>query len=232
MKITSILLLAILLISTASALNISDKSITNVIIPEFNQPAQFELTITEAQPGSYNIYTLTDVKIIPTAPFQIDSLTNSVDIYVYPTEQLEERGFYSFTYNLKTPTIEKIEDKLLIKIVDLKDAIEISSDSNDPSLNKISFYVRNKEQVELKNVKAKFSSIFFDFEETFDLKPSEKTRFNINVDKENPNVGKLLEEVKNLEKKGYNIGLLEAELFLLANKDWILGWLHEKRSYN
>ncbi len=43
-------------------------------------------------------------------------------------------------------------------------------------------------------------------------------KYNINVDKENPNVGKLLEEIKNLEKKGYNIGLLEAELFLLANK--------------
>ncbi len=43
-------------------------------------------------------------------------------------------------------------------------------------------------------------------------------KFGFKVDKKDPKVKKMLEEVKELEKQGYDIGDLEAEQFLLAEK--------------
>ena len=185
MKKAALFLLLIVLISTASALVISDEAINNVIIPEFNQPAKFELTIAGAEEGSYNIYTLTDVKILPASSFALGPGSKKVEIYIYPTEALEIRGHYSFSYFLKKSDGENYEDSLSVKVVDLKDAVQINSDSNDPSLNKIDFYVRNLENAKLEEIKATFSSVFFDeFEYVFDLEPYEKREFSVPVDGE------------------------------------------------
>lgn len=176
-------LIFVLLISTVSALTITKQSLNDVIIPEFNQPANFKLTISGSEAGTYKIYTLTDVRLMPVSNFQLSGL-NVIDIYVYPTDTLSERGFYSFTYNLKKLDQEPIENRLTVKIVNLRDAIEINSNSNDPVSGKINFYIENKENAKIKNIKAKFSSIFFDFEETFDLNPNERKEFSVVVDKE------------------------------------------------
>jgi len=164
-----------------SALSVENNPITNTIIPDYNQPAKFMLTITGAEEGNYNIYTLTDVKILPQSPFAING-ESQTEIYVYPTENLDERGFYSFSYTLKKIGGESFENTLMVKVTDLEDAIEISSDSNDPEKGKINFWIKNKENADLKNIKAKFSSVFFDFEEEFNLEPYELKEFSIKVD--------------------------------------------------
>ena len=179
-----ILLLSILLTSTASALIIEERVINDATITEFSQPAKFELTIREAEPGTYNLYTLTDVRLLPASSVYLNAGTNKLTIYVYATE-FTPRGSYTFTYFLKKIDGESFEDRLSIKVVDLKDAIDINSDSNDPDSGKIGFYIINLVQSELTDVKANFSSVFFDnFEYVFDLKPYEKKEFTIQIDKE------------------------------------------------
>jgi hypothetical protein len=178
------ILLMIFLISFSSALSIEKNPVSNVIIPEINHPAHFELTITQASLGSYNIYTLTDVRLEPATPFALNEGLNKIDVYVYPTEQLKERGFYSFTFTLNRDTEESYNDKLTVKVVDLKDAIEINSDSNNPETGQIKFYIRNNEKASIKNLKAKFSSILFDFEREFDLDEYEKKEIIVNVDED------------------------------------------------
>ncbi len=169
----------IFFISLTSALTIEKTKIGNTIISEFNQPAKFTLSVSSALEGNYNIYTLSDVKILP--PTAQISFSKTFNIYIYPTENLNVRGFYTFTYALNGP--EKYEDKLTIEIVDLKDAVEISSEEFESG--KINFYIKNKEDIELENIKVKFSSIFFDnIEKTITLKPNQITEISVDVDKE------------------------------------------------
>ena len=185
MKKATLFLLAILLISTTSALTISENAINDVIIYEYNQPAKFEFSITDAEPGSYNLYTLTDVSLLPRDSFQLKEGTNKLEVFVYPTESLTTRNYYTFAYFIKHPDGENQQESLTVKIVDLEDALLINSDSNDPKSDKITFYVKNLENANLKEIKAKFSSVFFeDFEYVFSLEPYEKKEFTIPLDKE------------------------------------------------
>tara|TARA_Y100000310_G_scaffold135179_1_gene134051 strand:- start:381 stop:1727 length:1347 start_codon:yes stop_codon:yes gene_type:complete len=177
MKSTCLVLLIILSISSVSALTINAESESNVIVPEINHPAKFNLTITGAEEGSYTIYTLTDVEIKPKSPFQLYPRINNIEIFVYPRAQLSERGLYVFNYN-----IGETQDKLIVNIVDLEDLIEISSDSIDPLSNQVTFYVENKENAVVNNLKAKFTSIIFDSEQEFNLQPSGRTEITVNVD--------------------------------------------------
>ena len=182
MKLLHLFLLTVLVVATinfVSAITVTSESDSNVIIPEINHPAKFRLTITEVETGGYTVYTLTDVVIRPTSPFQLFAGTNEIEIYVYPTNQLKERGFYTFTYN-----IGNTQSKLTTKIVDLEDLIKISSDSIDPASDKITFYVENTEKASVENLKAKFTSVIFETEEEFDLKPYEKTEITVPVDKD------------------------------------------------
>ncbi len=189
MKRECLFLLIVLLISSVSAMSVQQIAKTDVIIPEFNQPAESTLKVTNAISGIYNIYTLTDVKLLPTNSFVISEGTNNKDIYIYPTPQLDIRGFYTFTYTIKGP--EEFSDKMTIKVVSLEDAIEISSDSNDPESGKINFYIQNKENIQLQNIRIKFSSVFFDdLEKTISLEPYEK--FEISADVEESKLKKII----------------------------------------
>jgi len=180
--------------SLVSAIEIDEEVIANVIIPELNQPAIFDLIVDTADVGTYNIYTLTDVRLLPSSPFYFAVGRNSARVYIYPTKELEVEGYYTFTYTLKKLDGESFDDKLTVKIVPLQDALEISSGSNNPDSGEVSFYVRNKEKARLENLKAKFSSVFFDFEESFSLDPFETKEFFIEVDKE---------EIKTIEAGTY-----------------------------
>ena len=132
MKFAGIFLLLILMLSCASAFVVKESSDNNNIIPDLNHPAKIELEITGIAPGSYNIYTLTDVKILPQT-FALTSSKNKVEIYIYATESLKERGYYTFTYN-----IGEHQDKMTVKVLDLKDALEISSDSIEHDSGEVS----------------------------------------------------------------------------------------------
>jgi uncharacterized protein (UPF0333 family) len=181
------LMLAVLIFSgCVSAVSFQKNAINDAIIPEFNQPAKFSLTITEANSGTYHFYTFADVSLLPEGNFQLSSGDNSMDFYVYSQERLKSyKGFYTFVYNLKENSgASDTEDRMTIKIVPLKDAIEISSETISPDSGTLTFYVQNRENVELKNISAKFVSVFFNIEKTFDLKPLEKTEITIPLNKE------------------------------------------------
>lgn len=162
---------------------ISEQAIDDVIIPQLNHPAHFLLTLSGMGAGDYSLYSLTDVKLMPDEKFSVDG-TASRDVYVYPTDALKIRGFYNFQYTLSKDSATIEEGSLMVKIVDLQDAIEIGSEANDPETGEVSFYVVNLEQANINNIQATFSSIFFNITETFDLKPGAIKDFTVKVNKE------------------------------------------------
>ncbi|MGC9309239.1 MAG: hypothetical protein ACP5D2_00905 [Candidatus Nanoarchaeia archaeon] len=187
-----IFLLLVLLISQASAISVSSTPIDEVIIPDYDQPAHFKITIENASAGTYKIYSLLtgmELELVvdgksynENKDFYIKN-NKTLDVYVTPSSYFEKRGHYTFEYIIKQDKGESYENWLTVKVVDLEDAIEISSDIIDASSGKVRFYIENKEQASLEDIQASFSSILFDnVEKEFSLNPLEKTYIEIDVD--------------------------------------------------
>lgn len=176
--------LALFLVQGALAITFDKTIVSDVIIKEFNQPAHFVLNLGQVPEGDYQLYTLTDVSLFPKDSFYLNSGSNNLDVYVYQTSQLNVAGYYTFTYGLKKFGGETSEDTMMVKLVSLKDAVEISSDTIDPNSNEIKFYVENREKAQLSNITAHFTSVFFDVNKNFDLSPLGKAEFSVTIDAE------------------------------------------------
>ncbi len=177
-----LLFTTLLLLASASAIQITPEYPTNIIIRDFENSIPLTLEITNATPGIYNLYTLADITIQPSQTFQIDEDPFKKTFIIKPNANLVLEGNYAFTYTLNHRGVEKHEQKILLKLLNLEDVIEISSESINPESDYVSFYIQNKESVHLKNITATFSSILFDITTTFDLKPNEKFIIPVNVE--------------------------------------------------
>jgi hypothetical protein len=182
MKKFPLFLIALFFLAQASALQITPEYPTNIIVRDFDNSISLTLEITNASTGTYNIYTLADIIIRPSETFQINDNHFEKTFTIKPNDNLDFEGNYAFTYTLNQRGVEKHEQKMLLRILNLEDIIEISSESIDPTSNQVSFYIQNKEQVHLKNITATFSSVLFDITTTFDLKPNEKFVIPVNVE--------------------------------------------------
>ena len=184
----SILVLSVLflLVSFVSAFELKQDSLDIAVIPEFGQAAKVPVTISGATPGNYLIYTLTAVKVFPSTPFYLNNGRNSMVFDVYPTNELVAQGpaAYAFAVALRnTETEQTYEGTMVVRVVRIEDALTISSEANSPDSDKISFYIQNKEGIDLNNVHAKFNSVFFNVDETFSIKANSKTEISIDVPK-------------------------------------------------
>ncbi|MEA3248701.1 MAG: hypothetical protein U9Q73_03285 [Nanoarchaeota archaeon] len=179
-----VILIGICCLTFISALDVSEQHDNNVIVRDIDNSIDLILTITNASQGTYNVYTLADISIKPSETFTIPEGTTKKAFTLTPTENLDIEGYYTFTYTLNYRGVEKVNKKFTINLLNLEDILEISSDSINPESDKIKFYIQNKENVELKNLTATFSSILFDIERTLNIGPKEKLEISVDVDKD------------------------------------------------
>lgn len=109
--------------------------------------------------------------------------SKNIEFKVYPKENFDYLGYYIFKYSIFRGE-DRIDDELVIKIINFEDAFEIGAGEIDPESNSLKVFVQNKENFNFENINIKFSSAFFDLEENFELKPNEKKSFEVNLDKE------------------------------------------------
>lgn len=182
MRKLSFLIIGLICLTLVSALEISEDYDTNVLIKDIDSSIDLTLNITDAQPGVYNLYTLSDVSIKPSETFTIIGSSKIKKFTIQPNENLDVEGYYKFTYTLNYRGIEKFDKKFTVNVLNLEDAIEIGSDSINPESDNITFYIKNKENVRIENLSAEFSSILFEKKLGFDLEPNEKKIIPITVD--------------------------------------------------
>ena len=182
MKKILFLAMGLLCLTLASSLEISAEYDTNIFVRGVDSSVDLNLEITNATPGTYNLFTFAGILIKPSETFEITKTPITKKFTLTPTAGLDVDGYYSFTYTLNHRGVEKFDNKMTINFIDLKDTIEISSDAIDMDSDKISFYVQNKNPITLKNLTAEFSSILFETEETFDLGPNEKLKITVDVE--------------------------------------------------
>ncbi|MEI7718663.1 MAG: hypothetical protein WCI72_02255 [archaeon] len=232
----SILTLTVLflLVSFVSAFELTQDTVDVAVIPELTQAAKVPVTINGAEPGNYMLYTLTAVKVFPSTSFYLNGGKNPMVFDVYPTNELIAQGpaAYAFAVELRNTGNNQIyKGTMSVRVVRIEDALTISSESNSPDSNKISFYIQNKEGIDLNNVHAKFSSVFFNVDETFSVKGNSKTEISIDVPKskmEKIEAGSYLLKAEVQTDRG--VRNLEGRIYLgekvgVESKNVVDGWL-------
>lgn len=188
MKKIGLIIFALLFISSISAINLKVEKISSneAIIKGINEPALFNLNITNLGPSSnFQFYNLLGFSMSPKGTVAINSMeSKEIQVMVYPRDDLNYEGFYTFQYFIKGEDGSEVTEELTIKMVKLEDAFEIGSGEVDPQSNSIEIYIHNKESFNFKAIKARFSSAFFDFQENFSLSPHEKKTFDVQLDRE------------------------------------------------
>ncbi len=184
-----LLMFTIIFINLVSAINleIEKKIISDVIIKELDNTAVFEFTIKNlGEQDRFEFYTLVGVDIFPKETFSMSAgETKKIIVEIKAGESVKKStGYYTFVYKIKGSNTGTQEDKLTIRIVNLKDAFGLWADNINPSSDKITVYLENKENFNFSNIEAKLSSVFFQFEEKFSLPAIERKSFTIGLEKE------------------------------------------------
>ncbi len=180
-----IFLLSLSLVSAVS-LTIEPQSDDVAMIYKLNQPAIFDLKITNKGGGDYFMfYNFFGSDTFPKGTVQLGAgETKIVQVGVYPREDLKEEGWVQFDLFIQGQNKDEMSYPLMVDIVRLKDAFEVGAEDFDPSSGKVTIYVQNLINFNFNNVGMKFKSPFFDFEKAVSLAPHEKKSIEVTLNKE------------------------------------------------
>tara|TARA_Y100000034_G_scaffold8852_1_gene9536 strand:- start:1991 stop:3367 length:1377 start_codon:yes stop_codon:yes gene_type:complete len=183
-----LIITVLLLLPLASAinLNIEKRDSNEIIIQEINQPATFNLKITNlGVSDNFQFYNLLGFSMAPKGTVYFSQgEAKKIELMVYPKENFDYRGLYTFKYFIMGKDSSEISQELTIKIIDLEDIFEIGSGEINPESNSLEIYINNKENFNFEEVNVKFDSVFFEFEETFSLESNERKNFKVELNKE------------------------------------------------
>lgn len=186
-KLIFILLLSLLISPIISAeLEVKELEKKDVIIYEIKNPAELTLEIknlgTETKLMFYNLLGF------PMSANEKVSLkkgeTKEIKLTIHTRDDLKVRGNYVLEYFIKTEDENKTSRKIVLEIIDLKDAFEISTGEIDPESNSLQVYFQNLKNYEFEQIDTKISSPFFELERKFSLNPYEKKTFEIILNQE------------------------------------------------
>jgi hypothetical protein len=181
-----IILLAILIIPSVIALELEvEKLSTNeVYIIGLNEPASFDLRITNlGSSEEVNLYTFFG-DFSPRGTITLDAKSSQdLTFQVYPSEKLKP-GYYTFDYFIRNNRGEEVANPLTLDVINFEDAFEVGSQDFDPESKTLNVYVHNKINYDFEDASVVFSSPFFDFKKEFTLGPNQRNDFTITLDKE------------------------------------------------
>ena len=187
MKKILLTLFIFLLLPSVFAVNleINKTSSDEVMVLDLDSPVIFDLKIkNNGETDNFIFYTFFGILDEPKGKIHISQgETKDVQIKILPTYTLKP-GFSTFKLFIRGSDKTETETKLTLRLTDLQNSFEISAEDIDPESNSMKIYFENKFNFNFENMNVKFSSVFFDFEESFSLAPNEKKTFEIELDKE------------------------------------------------
>ena len=176
------------IVPLASAINlkIEGKSSNEVMIANIDEPATFDIEITNlGLDDSLQFYNLLGFNMAPKGTVNIKSgETQRIKVLIYPRPDLNFKGFYTFKYFIRGKDSSEITQKITVKIMDLEEIFEVGSEELNPPSNSMRVYIKNKVNFNFEEAVATFSSPFFEFDEKFSLAPYEKKTFDVKLNKE------------------------------------------------
>jgi hypothetical protein len=175
------------LMAVSAKLQIEKNPVIDVVVPETQQNAVYKLTITNlGEADSFRIYSLVGVRMLPNETFQLEAgETKDITVNMWPGEAiLSNPGTFNFAYKIMGEKSGIQEDVMLIRVVKLKDALDINAYNINPNSTQAVIYVKNKVSLPFDSINTRFHSSFFDFSENFSLDAYGAKEFEVNLDKE------------------------------------------------
>jgi len=189
-------LITIIIFSAVSVLSLEVKKtpVQETAIREIDDSFSFDFEIKNTNlTDTFEIYTLVGgITFFPKEPFIISGGQTKklrVEIHIPESTRQKISGPFTFAYHIKGENTGKFNDQITVRIIPLKEAIEIKGGDISIGDNTARFYITNKEDYTFKDIEAEFSSSFFQFSDKFDLEPYEKKELIVDINKEN--IGKL-----------------------------------------
>jgi len=172
----------------AAPLVVEKQTIIPIIVAGGEKPATFTLQITNnGQTDNFEIYSLVGITIKPREQFKLETgKTTSLNIEAFPNKRLRKstRGFVIFNYEIYSSINGVTEDKLLFKLVDLKDVFEIRPMSIKPDDEIATVAIQNRENATFNDVLFSLRSPLFTAEKTLSFKPYETLNISLPVNTE------------------------------------------------
>lgn len=188
MKKLFTLLFILLIIPSIFAINIDveKKSSDEVMIIGLENPTIFDLEITnDGASDNFMFYTFFGGGSYPQETIYIgQDQTETVEFGVYPRSDLSQRGLMTFDLFIQSQDKSEETIPLTLKVTDLENSFEVGSEEIDPDSNSLQIYIKNKVNFNFGEIKSRFKSPFFDFEEEFSLEKYKKKSFNMELNKE------------------------------------------------
>ncbi len=168
-------------------IEIEKEAIVNTIIKEFTTPAIFNLTIKNKniQTDYFKIDTLLDITLQPSGSFKIiGNSEENILLKAFFSEKEREKytGNYAFSYYVKGQTTGIKEDSLMVKIVSLKDAVEIITPKNISMRDESLIITINSKENVILDLEVSIQSELFEKKENITLTPYEKKEIVIELD--------------------------------------------------
>lgn len=167
-------------------LNVSTDSTNVVLINNVNEPAVFNLQVTNYGPSdNLQFYNLLGFSMFPKGAVAIGSgQTIAIPLMIYPRSDLNYNGFYIFNYIIQGQAGDQLQESVNFKTINLPDAFTVGASEINPQSNSITIYIKNNVNFNFANINANFNSPFFTDSEQFSLAPYEEKDFQINLNKE------------------------------------------------
>ncbi|HNZ52444.1 MAG TPA: hypothetical protein PLT60_03435 [Candidatus Pacearchaeota archaeon] len=182
----SMIFLTLLVVPSVLALELEVEKLSanEVVISGLNEPASFDLRITNLG-SSENVvlYSFFTQEISPKELRLESKKTQDVTLKIYPSERMKP-GYYTFDYFIRNNYGDEVSQTLTIDILNFEDAFEIGSQDFNPESKTLNVYIHNKVNFNFENVVVVFKSPFFEFKKEFNLGPNQRNDFTITLDKE------------------------------------------------
>ncbi|MCX6750768.1 MAG: hypothetical protein NTZ83_04885 [Candidatus Pacearchaeota archaeon] len=180
-------LLAVLVVPSVLALELEvEKLSTNeVYIIGLNEPANFDLRITNlAASEDVTFYSFFSQELYPKGAVYLEGKkTQDITLQIYPPEKIKP-GYYTFEYYIRNNHGGEVSETLTLDIIEFEEAFEIGADEFDPESKTLNVYIHNKMNFNFENISVVFTSPFFEFRKEFTLGPNQRNDFAITLDKE------------------------------------------------
>lgn len=157
----------------------------STILSELNNPAKFEFVVdNKGESDIFEIYSLVSVSMTPKSLFEMPRGINRFEVLASPDREIRKTpGFFSFEYQIKGRNSGIFKDTLLIKIVSIRDVLEIKGEPITPGDTEATIKIKNKENTNLENVQIEFDSQFFSETKFISLQPYEEISAPVQISK-------------------------------------------------
>lgn len=187
-KVILLSLLAVFILPTIFALNLNVQTNTTsaVLITGVNEPAVFNLQITNLGPSdNFHIYNLLGYVMNPTTPVHLNNgETKTVQIMIYPRSDLTYNGYYVFNYIIQNDAGDQLPESLSFKIMSLQSTLQVGASQINPQSNSVTIFIKNTVNFNFDNMTAQFTSPFFILNQQFSLAPYEQKQFDVSLNKD------------------------------------------------